>query len=38
MALSWRLAALYAVVAYLLYKHREALYQWLERWHAEEDL
>ena len=30
------LAALYAGVAYLLYKHREALYQWLERWHAEE--
>jgi uncharacterized membrane protein YdjX (TVP38/TMEM64 family) len=31
------LAALYAWVAYLLYKHREALYQWLERRHARED-
>jgi uncharacterized membrane protein YdjX (TVP38/TMEM64 family) len=30
------LTALYLGVAYLLYQNREALYQWLERWHLEE--
>jgi uncharacterized membrane protein YdjX (TVP38/TMEM64 family) len=28
---------LYAGLAFLLYKHREAFYRWLNRWHLEDD-
>jgi uncharacterized membrane protein YdjX (TVP38/TMEM64 family) len=31
------LAALYIGLALLLYRHREALYEWVGRWHPEED-
>jgi uncharacterized membrane protein YdjX (TVP38/TMEM64 family) len=31
------LAALYIGLAFLLYRRREALYEWLRRWHPEED-
>ncbi len=31
------LVALYLGVAFLVYRHREALYQWISQWHPEED-
>jgi uncharacterized membrane protein YdjX (TVP38/TMEM64 family) len=31
------LLAVYLSLAYLLYRHREALYHWMSRWHLEEE-
>jgi len=36
-AITLGLAALYIGLALLLYRHREALYEWVGRWHPEED-
>jgi uncharacterized membrane protein YdjX (TVP38/TMEM64 family) len=36
-AITLGLAALYIGLAFLLYRHREALYEWVGRWHPEED-
>ena len=34
---TWGLLALYVGLAFLLYRHRQAVYQWLRRWQGEED-
>ena len=36
-AVTLGLAALYIGLAFLLYRHREALYEWVDRWHPAED-